>query len=222
MDALSETPKVLHPTSGIFLDADFTAPWVHRLGPQERGVRPFPPEAEQVVIFHLVVEGACRARLPEDGTAIDLAAGDLIMFPTGTPHPRQRPAAASAAGGVPGPPRRLGQRPMRIRHGGSGLRTQFICGYMARDKRLCCPYFRAAAHVKVSLRRRSDHPLDGGGAAARRPGDPFAQPGREAVMGRLAELFFRRGAALFHPPVAGKPARLAGGLRDPYVGKAWP
>ena len=222
MDALSETLKVLHLTSGIFLDADFTAPWCIDSAPKKEEFAPFLPEAEQVVIFHLVVEGACRARLPDDGTAIDLAAGDLIMFPHGDPHilgsdlqlhPLQ---AASLVR-----PDASGSGLMRIRHGGSGLRTQFICGYMACDRRLCRPLLSGLPRiVKVSL---GDDPTTRWMVVALQHGAQEThspQPGREAVMGRLAELLFVEALRCYIRQLPESQHGWLAGLRDPYVGKA--
>ncbi|MBZ0251022.1 MAG: cupin domain-containing protein, partial [Burkholderiales bacterium] len=85
MDALSEVLKVLRLTSGLFLEAEFTAPWCIDSAPGTEDVRHILPDAEHVSIYHLLTEGRCRAALP-DGAPVELAAGDLIMFPHGDGH----------------------------------------------------------------------------------------------------------------------------------------
>ena len=67
MDALSEVLKALRLTSGLFLDAEFTAPWCIDSAPGKDDVRHLLPSAEHVTIYHLVTEGRCRARLPDGG-----------------------------------------------------------------------------------------------------------------------------------------------------------
>src|ERR1700693_1126607 len=83
MDALSEVLKVLHLTSGIFLEVEFNAPWCIDSAPDSEGVSHLLPQAEHVAIYHLLTEGSCRASLPDRAVILDLEAGDLIMFPRG-------------------------------------------------------------------------------------------------------------------------------------------
>lgn len=222
MDALSETLKFLHLTSGIFLEADFNAPWCIDSAPGKDDIAHFLPDAEHVAIFHLLVDGNCRARLRDDGEALDLVAGDLLMLPHGDPHflgsdlhlhPTQAASLVrpdSAGGGL-----------MRIRYGGNGPRTQFICGYMACDRRLCRPMLSALPHIlRVSLgtdpaTRWMMVALQHG---AQETHDP--QPGREAVMGRLAELLFVEALRCYIRQLPENQRGWLAGLRDPYVGNA--
>ena len=159
MDALSETLKVLRLTSGIFLEADFSAPWCVDSAPGEDDISHFLPDAEHVAIFHLLVEGAA-GRLADGGEVLDLAAGDLLMFPHSDTHvlgsdlhlnPTHaaslvRPDAASS--GL-----------MRIRHGGSGPRTRFICGYWPATSAFAapfCPGFRECSMWRwATIRQRA-------------------------------------------------------------------
>ena len=48
MDALSEVLKVLKLTSGLFLEAEFTAPWCIDSAPGTEDVRHILPDAEHV------------------------------------------------------------------------------------------------------------------------------------------------------------------------------
>ena len=221
MDALSEVLKVLHLTSGIFLDAEFTAPWCIDSAP---GIEELPnllPAAEHVAIYHLLTEGTCRVRLSDGAEVLDLAAGDLIMFPHGDPHRMGSDvhlAPAHASSFVEPSP---GGGLARVRHGGGGGRTRFICGYMACDPRLCKPLLAALPRMlRVSL---GESPatswivgtLQHGAAETHAP-----QPGTEAVMGRLSELVFVE--ALRHY-IRGLPEHQQGwlaGVRDPFIGRA--
>jgi len=86
MDALSEVLNALRSTSGLFLNADFTTPWCIDSAPGKDDVRQILPSAEHVAIYHLLIEGSCRARLPDVAEVIELHAGDLLMFPQGDGH----------------------------------------------------------------------------------------------------------------------------------------
>ena len=143
MDPLSQILKALRLEAGIFFDAEFTTPWCIDSAPGRDDTRRILPRAEHVAIYHLLVEGSCRARLPDEAAAVELATGDLIMFPHGDGHllgsDVRRPALpaatlvqASPGGGL-----------ARIVHGGGGDRTRFICGYVACDSRLCRPLIAA-------------------------------------------------------------------------------
>jgi AraC-like DNA-binding protein len=222
MDALSETLKVLHLTSGIFLEADFSAPWCIDSAPGKEDIAPFLPDAEHVAIFHLLVDGTCRTRLPGSTETLDLAAGDLLMFPHGDPHIlgsdlHLNPIRAALLVR----PDEGGSGLMRIRHGGDGPRTQFICGYMACDKRLCRPLLSGLPRMlRVSLgedpaTRWMMVALQHGAEETHAP-----QPGREAVMGRLAELLFVEALRCYIRQLPEKQQGWLAGLRDPYVGKA--
>ncbi len=222
MDALSEILKVLHLTSGIFLEAEFTAPWCIDSAPGKEDLAELLPDAEHVAIFHLLADGTCHARLPDGGEALDLVAGDLLMLPHGDAHfmgsdlhLHAVPAAAlvcpdAAGGGL-----------LRIRHGGGGPRTQFICGYMACDRRLCRPLLSALPRIlRVSL---AADPATSWMLVALQHGAQEThapQPGREAVMGRLAELLFVEALRCYIRQLPEDQQGWLAGLRDPYVGRA--
>lgn len=222
MDALSETLKVLHLTSGIFLEADFNAPWCIDSAPGKEDLADLLPDAEHVAIFHLLVDGTCRTRLSDGGEALDLVAGDLLMFPHGDPHIlgsdiQLHPIRAATLVH----PDTEGGGLLRIRHGGSGPRTQFICGYMACDRRLCRPLLSGLPRIlRVSL---GENPATRWMVVALQHGAQEThapQPGREAVMGRLAELLFVEALRCYIRQLPESQQGWFAGLRDPYVGKA--
>jgi AraC family transcriptional regulator, alkane utilization regulator len=219
MDALSEVLKAVRLTSGIFLEAEFTAPWCIDSAPGEDAISRLLPNAEQVSIYHLVTEGRCRAMLP-GGTALDLEAGDLLMFPHGDGH-----RMGSDVQLVPRETWELVDRSSRamprIHYGGGGERTRFVCGFLACDKRTCKPLLGALPRMlKVSLR---DSPASSWIEATLRRGASESQApsaGGEVLLGRLAELLFVEGIREY---VASLPQSQQGwlaGLRDPHVGRA--
>ena len=221
MDALSEVLKVLHLTSGVFLEVEFTAPWCVDSAPSADIADQILPDAEHLVIYHLLTEGCCRARLPGGREVLELQAGDVLMFPHGDGHCMGSDVFLSA---VP-VAALVEQAPdgglMRARHGGGGERTRFVCGFLACEKRLCKPLLDALPRMlSVPL---GDDPatrwlvgaLEHGASETHAP-----RPGSEAVMGRLSELVFVESLRKYIGSLPEHEQGWLAGLRDPVVGKA--
>jgi AraC-like DNA-binding protein len=221
MDALSEVLKVLRLETGIFLEGRFTAPWCIDSAPGHEDVRSILPDAEHVAIFHLLVEGRARARLPGDGEAVDFGPGDLLLVPMGEAHVlgsdvQLAPVRAellvepATDGG-----------PARINYGGGGERARFLCGYLACDRRLCAPLLTALPRlVRIPV---------GDGPAARWLVSSFefgavegsaGGPGRETLVARLAELLFVEAIRRYVETLPEGQGGWFAGLRDPAVGRA--
>src|SRR4030095_13655992 len=90
--------------------------------------------ADHVMLFHFVVEGACKVRLDEGTDVLDVAEGDLVLFPRDDRHlmgsdlrvtPVETAELLRADAVLTDPDF------IRLRHGGSGPATRFVCGYLA-------------------------------------------------------------------------------------------
>ena len=122
MDALSETPRVVHLVGAIFIQAKFTAPWCYQSPPADAAAPLLEPTAERIVIFHLITEGECFVELGTEAP-LRLIAGDAVIFPQGDAH------LMSSAPGLP--PARGGavlddllkRRPRQLSYGGGGATT---------------------------------------------------------------------------------------------------
>ena len=225
MDALSDVLKAVRLEGAVYLDAEFTAPWSF-LGKHGRtSIRERLAGAEHVVYFHFLTEGACKVRLADGGDVLDVAAGDLVLFPQDDRHlmgsdlhlaPLEGESLIKAAVGAGGDPEFL-----PIRHGGGGAVTRFVCGYLACSRSVCRPLLEALPRV---LRI----PIGDGQASALvrellRVGvreSAAARPGGASTLARLAELLFvealRRYAESLPPGGRGWLA----GVRDAHVGRA--
>lgn len=221
MDALSEVLKALRLHSGIFLEAEFTAPWCIDSAPGKEDVRHILPGAEHVTLNHLLTEGRCRARIPGVTATVELESGDLILFPHGDGHCigsdlQLAPVAAeslvmpSAEGGL-----------ARIQHGGGGERTRFVCGYLACDARLCRPLLDA-------LPRMLKVPMASGPAASwivdtlRRGASETRAPraGADAVLAKLSELLFLEAMRYYLESLPDSERGWFAALRDPQLSRA--
>lgn len=189
MDALSETLRVVRLIGAIFINGRFTAPWCYQ-SPHADSAAPFlEPDAERVVIFHLITEGNCYVEL--DGqTPVRLTAGDAVIFPQGHAHRMTSEPGLAAASGA-----RLNvvlaRRPRQLAYGGGGAVTRLVCGYLASDARLARMLLAGLPPlVKVNVRGSNagawlEASLRYALSEARSP-----RPGGAGVLAKLAEVLF--------------------------------
>ncbi len=219
MDALSDVLRVVGLTGGVYMDAEFTAPWSVAGGVAPELLRPFMAQPEQVVCFHYVLEGAFHLQLT-DGPACRVTPGDVVLLPHGSPHVMGSvlDAAPVDAGELIQTPHSLGVA--RIRHGGGGAATRMVCGFLGGN----APLHPLLAHLP-SLMTLSLASLPSGewmaatfshAAKTMSEGDP----GAATVLAKMSELLFvevvRRHLSALPPEETGWLA----GLRDPAVGRA--
>jgi len=218
MDALSDALRVLRLTGAVFLDAEFTEPWCVVSDPRSHDeLRAGDPD---IVFFHVLTEGRCKARLIAEGEALELGVGDLLMLPRGTRHlmgSDLQLAPANADSIV-----RPGEGGMlRIDHGGGGEKTRFVCGFLRCDERLCGPLLES---LPLILRV----PLGDGPATAWLTGllqagtreSAAPRPGSETVLAKLSELLFVEAMRRYIETLSDQQRGWLAGLGDRFIGRA--
>jgi AraC-like DNA-binding protein len=218
VDTLSEVLRAVRLTGAVFFAVDASPPWVAE-APASRELGPhLMPGVEHVIEYHLITAGTCWGGIVGEEPRL-LVQGDVIVFPQGDPH------VLSSAPGMRGPPDQEAIRAVRTQRlpisiridGGSGERTQVICGFLGCDARPFNPLLSALPRV-LHMRQQ-----DGGVIAqfsklalvesqARRAGG-------DAVLARLSELLF---VEVVRRHLASLPEENAGwlaGLRDEGVGR---
>ena len=95
--------------------------------------------------FHLVAEGRAYIRVCEETTP--LSAGDIVLVPHGDPHVMGNGIARETIDATADVPNLLQGGVKRSRLGGSGERTQLICGYLACEARLIQPVLAGLPRV---------------------------------------------------------------------------
>ena len=129
-DPLTDIVGALELTGGVFLEAEFTAPWAITAHVTEEDCRPFMSVPNQVIAYHLVAEGAALVSI-DDGRDVWAKAGDVVILPSNRRHVL---ASAKAVPPVVGDDLLLpaGENGLvRIRHGGGGTPARIFCGFLA-------------------------------------------------------------------------------------------
>lgn len=219
MDALSQAFAAVRLAGGVFLDAEFSAPWsfVSQVEPADLdGQGDFPA---QLIAFHYIVAGRLFVAV-DDGPPQPLAAGEIVMLPRNPPH------LLSSAPGLP--PVSIGDRmqaacdgaPAALRLGGGGEPCRVVCGFLA----CAAPHNPLLASLPPLLRLAVGDSAAGAWieSSFHHAAAEFARggAGSAAVLGKLAELLFieavRRYLAKLPPGHTGWLA----GLQDRIVGRA--
>src|SRR5262245_64072778 len=131
MDALSDVLRVVHLTGGVFLHAEFFAPWciAARVAPEH--CAPLLGPASHLILYHYVVEGELHIRVEgQEGDDVVIGAGEVVMLPRNDLHLMGSDLSLPP---VPGsdiihPPKDGGL--FSIHHGGNGKSTRMVCGFL--------------------------------------------------------------------------------------------
>ena len=133
MDALSELLRVVRLDGAIFIQARFTAPWCYQSPRADVAAPLLEPNAERLVVFHLITEGECVVEMAGEPD-VRLVAGDVVVFPDGDAHRMGSEPGLEPAHGAP-LAEILTRRPRLLQYGGGGASTRIVCGYLACDAR---------------------------------------------------------------------------------------
>src|SRR5215467_14033715 len=192
MDALSDVLRVAHLTGGVFLHAEFFAPWciATRLSPEH--CAPLLGSASNLIVYHYVVEGDLRIRIDGDeGDGVVIRAGEVVLLPRNDLHLMGSDLNLPPVLGsdVIQPPEDGGL--FTIRHGGNGACTRMVCGFLGCDHAGANPVISTLpAVLKLDLK-------EGGAGQWVRSTFQYAaeevaagRPGSEAVLAKVSELLF--------------------------------
>src|SRR5262245_28374742 len=134
MDVLSDVLRVVRLSGAVFFTAEFSSPWAVESPNPERLASVVMPQAECVVLFHILVDGDCMVDCgghPSTG----MEAGDVIVFPHGNQHTMRSqdcltvtPLSAVFSVGT------YDHIPQVV-FGGGGRPSRFVCGYLNCDQR---------------------------------------------------------------------------------------
>ena len=130
MDALSDVLRVAHLTGGVFLHADFFAPWCMSARVAPEHCSPALGPASHLILYHYVIEGELRVRVTGEAAAeLVVGAGEVVLLARNDPHLMGSDLSLPPASGrdIVQPPNGGGL--YSIHHGGNGKRTRMITGF---------------------------------------------------------------------------------------------
>jgi AraC-like DNA-binding protein len=223
MDALSDVLRVAHLTGGVFLHAEFFAPWCIASHLTPELCRPVLGPASHLILFHYVVEGGFHLRV--EGKAGEevaaLGAGEVVLLPRNDLHlmgsDLGMPPVMSSD--IIQPPKNAGL--FTIRHGGNGACTRMVCGFLGCDSVENNPVLASLPPVlKLSIEQ-------GGAAEWIRSTFHYAaeevaagRPGSETVLAKLSELLFVETVRRYVESLPEGQTGWLAGLRDAHVARA--
>jgi AraC-like DNA-binding protein len=219
LDALSDVLRIVRLTGAVFMDAEFTAPWC--IG-EPSGVEvciEHMPQAQHVVIYHLVAEGRCEVSVPGQAAA-STRAGDLIVIPGGEAHSLGSDLSRRPVPGGPLVVQRGPDEVPQVRYGGGGEVTRMVCGYLACDSSLFDTVLAALPRVLIVNMR------EGPGAQWLTSSIQFSitesagqRAGAGTVLAKLSELMFVEAIRRYIESLPADQTGWLAGLRDRFVGR---
>ena len=222
MDALSDVLRVADLTGGVFLHAEFFAPWciAARVAPEH--CAPALRAASHLIIYHYIVEGELRVRVAgEEGDGLRLGPGDVVLLPRNDLHLMGSDLSLPPVPGreVITPPKDGGL--FSIHHGGRGQCTRLICGFLGCASAKGNPVLSSLPPLlTLDLARdgaadwiRSTFQFAAAEVAAGRPGS-------ETVLAKVSELLFVDSVRRYAEALPDGQTGWFAGLRDPYVARA--
>lgn len=93
MDVLSDVLRVVRLSGAVFFTADFSSPWALESPVPDQLAAAVMPDADCVVLFHILVEGECEVACQAHPVAV-MQSGDVIVFPRGDQHTMRSHGAA--------------------------------------------------------------------------------------------------------------------------------
>jgi AraC-like DNA-binding protein len=219
VDALLDMLRAMRLTGGIFLDAEFTAPWcvTAKVGPED--CIPFTPEPRHIIAYHYVTAGRFLLKVDHQ-PPVPVESGEIVVLPRNDDHVigsalNLRAVSAehliqpAAGGGL-----------AKIVHGGGGEQTRILCGFLGNDM----PHNAIIALLPSVLKLKVTEGASGSWIessfrfAAKELSE--AEAASTPMLAKLAELLFmeavRRYLATLPPAISAWTA----GMRDPIVGRA--
>lgn len=229
-DTLSDVLRAVRLRGAVFFDISGSSDWAAEAPPGSELAPLLMPGVDHVMEYHAVAQGTCWVGLV-DAPAIQLNAGDVVLFPHGDAH------VVSSAPGMRGKRDEVKQiadvkvdrSPLQLAYSGDGLifpkpdeagaDVTIMCGFLGCDSHPFNPLIAALPRM-LHLRASED---DGWMADFARQvvNESRAQrPGGEAMLARMSEMMFvnavRRYAMQLDPQSVGWLA----GLNDRFIGRA--
>ena len=219
LDALSDVLRVIRLAGGVFLEAEFSAPWCISGKLSSDDCAPFRVTPRHVIASHFVVAGHMQLRV--DGCdPIEVRASELVLLPHNDAHTFGSDLNVASV-----PARQLIQPPQgggiaRINYGGGGKVTQLLCGFLGSEVSFSPLLTSLPRVLKLDVRATASGAWIESSFRFAASEIAAGRIGSATVITKLSELLFVEAVSQY---VASLPAERCGwlaGLRDPQIGRA--
>jgi AraC-like DNA-binding protein len=218
-DTLSEVLRSVRLVGGVFLEADFTAPWcvTSRISPED--CKAFMDQPQQVIAYHYVIEGRLLVEIGDE-CSVEVKAGEVALLPRNDAHTLGSGAKLMPISADdlirPGPAGGLAQ----ISHGGGGTATRMVCGFLASEEGFNPLIASLPRVLKTGFGESASREwLE---ASVRYAAQQLAagQLATSNAMSRLSELLLVEAVRNYAGELDEQAGGWLKGVRDPYVGRA--
>ena len=221
MDALSDVLRVVHLTGGVFLHAEFFAPWCIAVRVAPEDCAPLLGPASHLILYHYVVEGELHGGV-EGEEAFVLRPGEVVLFPRNDQHRLGSDLALPAGAGQRHYPAPQGWRAVLYPPQAAAAPVPAWCvGFWAATAPMGNPVI---ATLPAALRLTIE---EGGAAVWMRSTFQYAakevaagRPGSATVLAKLSELLLWKPSGAMQKTLPEGQTGWLAGLRDPYVARA--
>jgi AraC-like DNA-binding protein len=216
-DALSDLLRVVKLSGGVFLDAEFTAPWCVSAQAEPWEYRHLIADPARVISFHYVVEGKLLLQVASE-PPLELRGGSIVLLPRNEAH-----TLASGEGLRPADqltPEQPDHGPIRIRYGGGGEKTHIVCGMLGTDARRH-PLLDTLPSTLV-LDLNGNPACEWIATSFRYAASELTtvRAGSAIALAKLSELLFVEAVRRYLETLPADRRGWLAGLRDPVVGRA--
>ena len=224
---LSDVLRTIRLTGALFFPFEASSPWADEIPRSAQLVASILPGAQHVISYHIVSQGRCWLTL-EDGTAVQLDPGDIVVVPHGETY-----VMSSAEGMRATMPLEavlsffhqmtVASAPSIVVEGDGGPdRAVLICGFLGCDIRPFNPVLEALPRlvhlprsVETSRHDRLAPLIEFVLAESRQQ-----RSGAKSVLLRLSEVLFIEVLRRYLDSRAAGRTGWLSGLRDPVAGRA--
>jgi AraC-like DNA-binding protein len=219
MDGVNDLLQATRLAGGVFLDAEFSAPWCVHSGVTAEECAPFVANPTHVIAYHYICEGRMMLEL-EGHEPVLVETGEVVLLPQNEPH-----RLASAPGLKPVNAEEFmqpgeGGALARIVYGGGGTQTRMLCGFLASEVPND-PLIRVLP--KVLKVRIADAPSSAWIESTMRFGAQEIAGGLSrspAMLAKLAELLFVEAVRRYLSEQPPEQSGWRAGISDPMIGRA--
>lgn len=219
LDAFSDVLRVMRLAGGVFLEAEFTAPWCVKGQISADLCKPFLVAPRHIIASHFVAQGHMQLRV-DGGESVDVQAGELVLLSRNDDH-----SFGSDLDAAPIPAQQMIQPPQlggisRIKCGGGGEATQILCGFLGSETAFSPLLSSLPQVLKLDVRATASGVWIESSFRFAVSEIAAGRMGSATVIAKLSELLFVEAVSQY---VASLPEERRGwlaGLRDPQIGRA--